>query len=108
MKKLYLFCLALALCCFASCSKEDTIPPFKEESENTTKSTNPITMTDGEMVLGEKLDNPFSVANMQKAYSNLIKDKGKLSLMATLGEIKTIPKFSYKLATICNTNSIFA
>lgn len=69
MKKLYLFCLALALCCFASCSIEDTIHPFKEESENTTKSTNPITMTDGEMVLGE---------------------------------IKTIPKFSHKLATICN------
>lgn len=89
MKKLYLFCLALALCCFASCSIEDTIHPFKEESENTTKSPDSVTMTEGEIVLGEKLDNPFSVSNMQKAYNSLLKDKNKLSQLSTLGEIKT-------------------
>ena len=69
MKNFYLAWLLLAFCCLFSCSKEDTTPFLKGENENTTKSPDSVTMTEGEMVLGE---------------------------------IKTIPKFSHKLATICN------
>ena len=89
MRNFYLACLLLAFCCLFSCSKEDTTPFLKGENENTTKSPDSATMTEGEIILGEKLDNPFSVSNMQKAYNSLLKDKSKLSMMATLGEIKT-------------------
>lgn len=89
MRNFYHICLLVALCCLTSCSKEDTTPFLTGDAKNTTKSTNSVIMTEGEMVLGEKLDNPYSVANMQKAYKSVIKDKSKLSMMATLGEIKT-------------------
>ena len=64
------FFISLIGLLFISCEKQ-----FEK------KIANPVDVTinrDGMMVLGKKLENPYSVENMQKAYQNLKKKKGDI------------------------------
>lgn len=73
----------------ASCEKEQ-IPPNKQISEDN-QSTNSGQMT----VLGEQLENPYSVDNMKKAYSNLKSASSeipKIDIEVTHYYIRFLPK----------------
>jgi len=65
------FVIALS---FVRCAKDD-IPYSKTNIESTFDSPKdlPIGFNDGPIILGEKLENPYSVENMQIAYDNLLK-----------------------------------
>lgn len=70
-KLLYLFCTMIAL---ISCSIDPLSPDHLENKDNPiTKSS--MTDTDPDLdrpiILGEKLENPYAVSNMRKAYTAL-------------------------------------
>lgn len=75
LQKLRLLTLILAGLFIISCQDEIN------ETEKTTISLKEEHVTAGEteIVLGEKIDNPYSVENMQKAYKNLMNSKSKSS-----------------------------
>ncbi|KAA1245442.1 hypothetical protein [Aquimarina sp. RZ0] len=53
-----------------SCEKDDEIPVISETLENNKKNTK-VAFQNGAIVLGQKLQNPYAVENMKKAYQNL-------------------------------------
>jgi hypothetical protein len=86
--------LLIAFVLFSSCKKEldKNVMPENILPEKLTPATNftDNTYREGEIVLGKKLENPYTIENMQKAYDNLLAKSnkaGKLNL-GTL-EIKT-------------------
>lgn len=64
---LYLIVL-LSVSCAKDEIKNDIVPP-NDGNEGTSKN---VLVTNSEMILGEKLDNPYSLRNMRKALNNLL------------------------------------
>lgn len=68
MKLRFLFYLFLIGCCFIGCNKE--------EITETSVSTETLPINEGMILLGEKLENPYSLQNMTKAYESLSENGG--------------------------------
>ncbi|MGN7512824.1 MAG: hypothetical protein ACTHOM_00510 [Allomuricauda sp.] len=64
-------CMVMVICWLASCEKEAVIP--EETQQVDLEESDTLQM----IKLGKKLENPYSVANMRKAYSSLIKKQEK-------------------------------
>src|SRR3972149_4808790 len=54
----------------SSCDKEELQPQIQEPTQNETLDED-FNQKDGMVVLGEKINDPFAIHNMQKANSNL-------------------------------------
>lgn len=90
MKAKALFCL----CCIAAivgCAKDDTIMLLSMQEQNRSANTrlerNPFDLykfSDSTIVLGAKLDNPYSVANLQIARDSLIAEGASPSLLPVI------------------------
>lgn len=88
-KPLVLFSFATIM--LASCQKEP--------------SEKPQTLSDGihgNSVLGKKLENPYTVANMQKAWDNLYGEQRKETISASHYYIKFIPRDEGDLSLLHN------
>lgn len=86
MRKFLLFSLLSLI--FISCEKQSKHLEIND-SENT------VVEREGMMILGEKLENPYSVENMQKAYHNLKKKKSdfpEMVIEATHLYIRFLPE----------------
>lgn len=70
MKKILLLIQVVLL--FTACSQDNEIVQGNDDAVIFPKEQKE---PDGLMVLGEKLENPYSIENMQKAYADLIKTK---------------------------------
>lgn len=94
MKKILLFIPFIFL--FAACSQDNEIIAENDDSTNFPKEQKE---TDGMMVLGEKLENPYSIANMEKAYADLIKTRaaGDFKIETTDLYVRFLPKDSTEL-----------
>ena len=72
-----------------SCQKVNDENNYEEELSNTNEN---------QIVLGEKIENPYSVENMKKAYENLVNSKSKVSstskTSATLSDIASTIEIS--------------
>jgi len=68
MKLRFLVYLFLMGCCFIGCNKE--------EITETSVSTETLPINEGMIVLGEKLENPYSLQNMTRAYESLSENGG--------------------------------
>lgn len=86
--------LLMLLIWLGSCQKEETelMVPSDRDPEVAEKG----------MVLGKKLNNPYSVENMKKAYANLIKSKAisdsePLEIKTTHLYVRTIPRSAEEL-----------
>jgi hypothetical protein len=81
------FYLLVGVTLITSCKKEDvnTINPKINSVEN---------QKDGMIVLGDKLDDPYSLDNMKKAYENLRKrgDAPEVEITPTHTYIRFLPK----------------
>lgn len=89
MKKILLFIPFIFL--FAACSQDNEIIAENDDSTNFPKEQKE---TDGMMVLGEKLENPYSIANMEKAYADLIKTRAAGDFKIEIrGEKRCVSKF---------------
>ncbi len=65
-----------------ACQKEEYIPLVEPDVATAVSISN---KQDGRIQLGEQLENPYSVANMQKAYESLeSSDKLKSSILASI------------------------
>jgi len=75
MKKISLsFIILLFLISINGCQKNEDQEPFVPTVVETEKEP------DGKIVLGKKLENPYSVRNMQRAYNSLMEKEGLKSL----------------------------
>lgn len=96
-KNLYLFIITLLSvgCAEKISTTQSSGDNFKEEDYVTSSM-------DGMMVLGEKLNNPYSLANMQAAYNELCKTKSVASsnLEATDLYVRFLPKDSTDFAVL--------
>lgn len=63
---------------FFSCKEDDNLI----SEPQTTLQEELATETDGQVVLGKKLENPYSIKNMRKAYTSLMKKKAKKQYLA--------------------------
>ena len=97
MKKILLFIQFVLL--FAACSRDNEII---SENDNATNFPKEQKETDGMMVLGEKLENPYSIANMEKAYAELVKTwgAGDFKIETTDLYVRFLPKNSTKLSEL--------
>ncbi|WP_139279577.1 hypothetical protein [Tangfeifania diversioriginum] len=92
MKKIIVFTMvAAALTIFNACQKDEELyeenPYLAEEQVSQ--------YNEGQMILGEKLKNPYSVENMQKAYNNLRADnklKSAVNIETTHFYVRFRPK----------------
>ena len=94
MKKIfYLFNLFFL---FAACSQDNEIILENDGPTNFPKEQEE---TDGMMVLCEKLENPYSIVNMEKAYADLIKTRaaGDFKIETTDLYVRFLPKDSVEL-----------
>ncbi|MFW5751994.1 MAG: hypothetical protein ACOCW8_01505 [bacterium] len=66
LRKSIILGLTIFLAILSSCEK-DKIPPAKDQIADKNFNKNNEQMT----VLGEKLENPYTVTNMERAYNNL-------------------------------------
>ncbi|MEC7770592.1 MAG: hypothetical protein VX798_05370 [Bacteroidota bacterium] len=97
-------CMVMVICWLASCEKEAVIPEETQQVDLEERDTLQM------IKLGKKLENPYSVANMRKAWESL-KEKSKVSKD---GEIETThiyvrfkPKTEEELSTL-KTDSTLA
>ncbi len=92
MKKLIVFAMVAAtLTIFNGCQKDDE---FYEKTNPLEKDVS-HEFYEGQMILGEKLKNPYSVENMQKAYDNLQADntlKSAVNIKTTHYYVRFRPK----------------
>ena len=97
MKKILLFIQFVLL--FAACSRDNEII---SENDNATNFPKEQKETDGMMVLGEKLENPYSIANMEKAYAELVKTRGArdFKIETTDLYVRFLPKNSTELSEL--------
>lgn len=94
MKKILLLIQVVLL--FTACSQDNEIVQGNDDAGIYPKEQKE---TDGLMVLGEKLENPYSIENMQKAYADLIKTKaaGDFKIETTDLYVRFLPKDSTEL-----------
>ena len=94
MKKIfYLFNLFFL---FAACSQDNEIILENDGPTNFPKEQEE---TDGMMLYGQKLENPYSIVNMEKAYADLIKTRaaGDFKIETTDLYVRFLPKDSVEL-----------
>jgi hypothetical protein len=90
MKKkiiIYFYCLLAGVTLITSCKKEEILPVNK--NPNSTAQQN-----DGMIILGEQLNDPYSIENMKKAYSNLRTrgDAPDINITPTHTYLRLLPK----------------
>jgi len=107
----WLLILAFIGVCIYSCHKDDEVLDLQEENETSTTTeeqnvTRPV-QTNGMTVLGKKLENPYSVENMQKALDALKKNNARtkrttsgMNITTTHLYVKFIPKNEEELALL--------
>ena len=97
MKKIFYLFIITLLC--AGCADKMSAPEHTDSSHFDTEDY-VTSSTDGMMVLGEKLNNPYSLANMQAAYDELCSTKSVVSndLEATDLYVRFLPKDSTDIA----------
>ncbi len=97
MKKILLFIQFILL--FAACLRDNEII---SENDNVTNFPKEQKETDGMMVLREKLENPYSIANMEKAYAELVKTRGArdFKIETTDLYVRFLPKNSTELSEL--------
>lgn len=76
--------IAASVILFASCNKDE---------ENIQDPTLPAAKTEGKVQLGKKLDNAYSVTNMQNAYQKL-RERGEITEDITISETHTYIKIT--------------
>lgn len=96
-RNLYLFIITLLS---AGCAEK--ISTTQLSGENLNEQDYVTSSRDGMMVLGKKLNNPYSLANMQAAYNELCKTKSVASsnLEATDLYVRFLPKDSTDIAVL--------
>lgn len=105
MKNVKFFVLIGILLFAVSCQKDDEIIPVETITTNTEFSS------DGMVVLGEKLEDPYSVPNMNKAYESL-KAQGLLTsvkqepITATHLYVRFLPKNETELTLLYDDKSL--
>src|SRR6056297_2899019 len=94
--------LAVALIIFNGCQKEEIIIDQSEVIPQ-----NDFTFKEGQIKLGEKLENPYSVENMHRAYNN-IKDKLKsaIDIDTTHYYVRFLPKTDKKLMELLQDTTL--
>lgn len=108
MKKYFLLIIAVSLIAFQAC-KKDEINEEKHEKifYETDKSSS--FASSGATVLGSKLRNPYSVSNMQTAYSNLQEQDPnfpELSISTNYRYIKFMPENEFQLDLLKEDSTI--
>jgi len=103
MKNLIVFAMvAVSLIIFYGCQKEEIIIDQSEVIPQ-----NDFTFKEGQIKLGEKLENPYSVENMHRAYNN-IKDKLKsaIDIDTTHYYVRFLPKTDKKLMELLQDTTL--
>ncbi|MCY1636726.1 hypothetical protein, partial [Marinifilum sp. D737] len=99
-KNYYMVAILAVILVIAACQKEDDISPHNIKNEP---------LADNAIKLGKKLENPYTVENMQKAYDNLKKDnklKSSFQIQTTDLYVRFLPKDSTELNTL-EADSLF-
>lgn len=99
MRKIFLFVQFVFL--FAACSQDNEMILKNNETSNSLKEQKE---SDGIMVLGKKLENPYSVENMERAYAELVQTRaiGDFKIETTDLYVRFLPKDSTELLTLQN------
>lgn len=84
-----------------SCQKEDFTPEALTP-ENTEEN---LSFKEGQTILGKKLENPYTVENMQKAFDNL-QLKSAISITSTHYYVRFRPKSEQELETILRDTTL--
>lgn len=103
----------LGLFVFDSCEKDELVEPVPSGTEtptavNTGGEDNNI--SDGATVLGDKLENPYSVENMKKALEELqgsgMSSKSSIDISATHLYVRFLPKNEDELTVLKNDTTL--
>ena len=102
---IYIFILTL----LTSACAEKISAPSEHVDYGSEREDYVTRLDDGMMVLGEKLNNPYSLSNMQAAYDELCKTKSLSSedLEATDLYVRFLPKDSTDIAFLQNLDLEF-
>jgi|GEM_PF-140476 len=101
MKKSYLSlitCFVIISTLFITCTRESTFEP--DDIKPLPQAQTEQNISDGDMVLGEKLTNPYSLAIMQQAYSELAPTRSDITLEPTDLYVRFLPKDSADVSTL--------
>lgn len=109
MKKITILCTAIVfLSVFNGCRKDEFTTSELPEQVSLQKKDE-FAFKDGQMILGEKLKNPYSVENMQIAYSNLLAEdklKSGIKIEATHYYVRFRPKSMQELDIITRDTTL--
>ncbi len=107
MKKLVVFAMvAMSLTIFSGCQKQEEF--YDETPELANKQD--LSYYEGQMILGKRLDNPYSIENMQKAYQNLQAEnklKSAVSIETTHFYVRFRPKSFQELDRLTRDTTLY-
>lgn len=106
MKKIIVLCMTIALmAAFNGCKKEE----FLTEELPEGISQEEVVFKEGQMIMGEQLENPYSVENMKRAYDNLQAEnilKSKIKVETTHYYVRFRPKTMQELDMITRDTTL--